>query len=180
MRSAVKDFSTGISTSDYKTLVPYYSATSSYNTQFKSGALTEGFGVKKAVFSCDEAPEFKVENVHPKAIYYYKRFNSKVGLYSDYLLVYGTDSNFYKAIIGESEGFEIVENLSFEKKPFAVNYNYAGEDVIIFSIDGVIKVYNGNVEVVGLYMDGIIAEEWLENAVAETDEHGFVTLNPNI
>ena len=44
----------------------------------------------------------------------------------------------------------------------------------------VIKVYNGNVEVVGLYMDGIIAEEWLENAVAETDEHGFVTLNPNV
>lgn len=139
----VKDFSTGISTSDYKTLVPYYSATSSYNTQFKSGALTDGFGVKKAVFSCSDAPEFKVENVHPKAIYYYKKFNSKVGLYSDYLLVYGTDGNFYKAIIGESEGFEIVENLSFEKKPFAVNYNYAGEDVIIFSIDGVIKVYNG-------------------------------------
>ena len=40
----------------------------------------------------------------------------------------------------------------------------------------VIKVYNGNFEIVELYMDGVPAEEWFKNATAETDEYGEITL----
>ena len=41
----------------------------------------------------------------------------------------------------------------------------------------VIKVYNGNFEIVELYMDGIPAEEWFKNATAETDEYGEIELS---
>lgn len=40
----------------------------------------------------------------------------------------------------------------------------------------VIKVYKGEFEVLNLYMDGIPAEEWFENATVEQDEFGTVTL----
>lgn len=36
----------------------------------------------------------------------------------------------------------------------------------------VIKVYNGNFEIVELYMDGVPAEEWFENATSGMDEYG--------
>ena len=42
----------------------------------------------------------------------------------------------------------------------------------------VIKAYKGEVEVVGLYMDGIPAEEWLETAIIEQDEFGEKALYP--
>lgn len=40
----------------------------------------------------------------------------------------------------------------------------------------VIKVYKGNFEILGLYMDDIPAEEWFKTAIAEKDENGDVNL----
>lgn len=40
----------------------------------------------------------------------------------------------------------------------------------------VIKAYKGEVEVVGLYMDDIPAQDWFDTAIAEEDEHGYITL----
>lgn len=40
-----------------------------------------------------------------------------------------------------------------------------------------IKVYNGNFEIVDLYMEDVPAKEWFENATAETDEYGELVLS---
>ena len=40
----------------------------------------------------------------------------------------------------------------------------------------VIKAYKGEVEVVGLYMDDMPAQDWFDTAIAEEDEHGYITL----
>lgn len=42
----------------------------------------------------------------------------------------------------------------------------------------VIKAYNGEVEVVGLYIEDIPAKEWLETAIVEQDEYGDNALYP--
>ncbi len=55
------------------------------------------------------------------------------------------------------------------------------EDITAFRVHEesaylVIKVYNGNFEIVELYMDDVPAAEWFKNATAETDEYGFTEL----
>ena len=40
----------------------------------------------------------------------------------------------------------------------------------------VIKAYKGEVEVVGLYMDDMPAQDWFDTAIAEEDERGYITL----
>ena len=49
-RVFVYDFSSGISTAKDEKLVPLYTAVRSFNTDFKSGALTDGFGISVAIF----------------------------------------------------------------------------------------------------------------------------------
>lgn len=142
-KAYVYDFSQGISTSKDKKLTPVYAAVSSFNTQFKSGALTDGYGICACDFKDKVLPEFLIENVTPKKIYYYKRYDENVGLYVDYLLVYADDGNIYKAVLGQDESFVLVEDLSFSSTPYAVNYTYNGSDVIIFSVEKQLKIYDG-------------------------------------
>lgn len=59
---------------------------------------------------------------------------------------------------------------------FDVNSTLEATRIVEESAYIVVKVYNGEFEVLDLYIDGIQADEWLENAVVETDEYGFVTL----
>ena len=144
-RIYVNDFSQGIITSLDKKHMPLSYAFRSYNTSFKGGALKGGFGIKKAIFEGEKAVEFNIEGVTPKKLYYYKKYDEANGCFLDYLLIYASDNNVYKSIIGVDEGFAIVNDLSFEKEPFAVTYNYSGKDVIIFSIENLSKVYDGDI-----------------------------------
>ena len=69
-RVFVYDFSSGISTAKDEKLVPLYTAVRSFNTDFKSGALTDGFGISVASFSDGNTPVFDIEGVAPKRLYY--------------------------------------------------------------------------------------------------------------
>ncbi|MBQ3571955.1 MAG: hypothetical protein IJA15_03915 [Clostridia bacterium] len=143
-RAYVYDFSQGISTSKDKRLTPLYTAVSSFNTQFKSGALTDGYGICACDFKDKPLPEFLIENATPQKIYYYKRYNENVGLYVDYLLLYADDGNIYKAILGQDKAYTLIEGLGFSSAPYAVTYTYNGNDVIIFSVNKQLKIYDGD------------------------------------
>ncbi len=143
-RIYVNDFSQGIITSLDKKHLPLSYAFRSYNTSFKGGALKGGFGIKRAVFEGDKEASFNVEGITPKKLYYYKKYDEAKARFLDYLMIYASDNNIYKSIIGIDEGFTAVSDLNFEKAPFAVIYNYNGNDVIIFSIENLSKVYDGN------------------------------------
>lgn len=142
-RVYVYDFSNGISTTEDKKLVPLYTATCSFNTDFKSGVLKDGFGICVADFLPFETPKFSFEKVAPLKLYYYKKYDEKSALYVDYLLIYANDGNIYQAILGQNNAFEIVEELHFSSVPNAVLYTYNESNVIIFSLDNLLKVYDG-------------------------------------
>ena len=142
-RVFVYDFSSGISTAKDEKLVPLYTAVRSFNTDFKSGALTDGFGISVASFSDGNTPVFDIEGVSPKRLYYYKKYDANIGLYVDYLLIYADNGSMYKARVGADERFVLVSGLSFEVEPSAVSYTYNGSDVIIFSAEEKVKVYDG-------------------------------------
>lgn len=101
----------------------------------------------------------------------------------------------YYAVLEEDENGYANLMQTQPTKPKTSNYIYVtsenklrlGEDFLIdeditaFRVHEesaylVIKVYNGNFEVVELYMDGVPAEQWFKNATAETDEYGNVEL----
>lgn len=142
-RVYVNDFSKGIVASQDKKHLPLSYAFRSYNTAFKGGALKGGFGIKKATFDGGVLADFTVEGVLPKKLYYYKRYDEEISAYLDCLLIYASDNNFYKMVLGIDEGFSLVSGLAFEKEPSAVTYNYNGKDVIIFSVGNLSKVYDG-------------------------------------
>ncbi len=140
----VDDFSNGMTSLYQSKLIPLHVATRSFNTEFKSGALTHGFGIKNARYNGVEIASFSVEDVEAKALYYFKAFNENKGLYDDYLLVYGSDGYIYKLLLGVDGNFSKVEELQFDERPSAVNYNYAGKDVVIFSQGNLLKVFDGD------------------------------------
>ena len=139
----VEDFSSGISTVFHKTLTPLNVATYSYNTDFKSGAIKEGAGVVRATYGEMQIANFNIDGVSPVALYYFKAYDQANERYLDYLLIYASDGNVYKNLLGSDDQFILVNDLSFGGKPNAVTYNYGGKDVIIFSHENVIKVYDG-------------------------------------
>ncbi len=59
---------------------------------------------------------------------------------------------------------------------FEINSNITAWKINEESAYLVIKAYKGEFEVVNLYMDGIPAQDWFDTAIAEEDEHGYITL----
>lgn len=142
-QSYVNDFSKGISTRNDASLTPLYKAVTAYNFSFFSGVLKDGFGVCEANITNQKSPLFSIENVSPKRLYYFKQYNKEVGLYVDYLIVYGSNGLMYKAKMGQDENFSEISGVYFKNPPSAVNYTYAGKNVIIFSGETQICVYDG-------------------------------------
>ncbi len=141
-RVYVNDFSSGIRSDKHPTLTPIYTANSSFNTRFESGALKSSNGIKRSDFNGSSAV-FNIPNCYAKKLYYYKRYDEKVGLYVDYLMVYATDKNVYQLKIGQDDQFSVVQELNFENPPECASYTYNGKDVVIFSEGNSLKVYDG-------------------------------------
>jgi hypothetical protein len=59
-------------------------------------------------------------------------------------MIYADDGNFYKRVLNSEDDFMLVQDLSFDKTPSAVTYRYNGKDVIIFSLENLSKVYDGD------------------------------------
>ena len=64
------------------------------------------------------------------------------------------------------------ENQNKLNEDFVVNSDVNAWRVREESAYLLIRAYNGNFEIIDLYMDGVPAEEWFENATSGMDEYG--------
>ena len=136
----VKDFSAGINGNKDEENLSLGECAFSYNFNMQGGTLKDGNGVKKSDFG--NSPVFSEAGVKPERLYFYKRYNKDAKAYDEYLLIYASDKEIYAAKSTE-EQFKKVDGLYFYTPPYACSYNYMGDDVMIFSSDEKMKVYDG-------------------------------------
>ena len=121
-------------------------AETTYNFDYSSGALKCGVGVKQLeiLFDNNHFVAKMPDGLIPKKIFYYKRYDEINFKNDDRILVLFSNGEVYEwhIYLGTNKMVKI-ENLNFSKTPFYVNYRLNGEDVILFSTDGVLYVYNG-------------------------------------
>lgn len=141
----VNNFSLGVNGADDENILALPECVFSYNFSYDSGVLTDGYGIKRAEFGANKnCPVFSVEGVKPLKIYYYKKYNTLTSTFKNYIMIYADDTKVYIADAETDECFVSVDRLTFSAPPVAVTYNYNGNDVIIFSCDSVMRVYDGS------------------------------------
>ena len=139
----INSFSNGVNGEIDEKLLNFTYATTSYNFDYKNGALLGCEGVDYLTIN-DKRYPFE-EKVYPVKIYHYVK-RDKVSRASDNrYIVYASNKCFYS--IKEKGCSEILkyENLTMENAPEGLNYNFNGEDVYILSKDGEgIIIINGD------------------------------------
>ncbi len=127
-------------------LSKYTRAKNCYNFDYTDGALKCGIGVKPLEILLGEnhyVPKTP-ENLIPKKLYYYKRYDDETDSRDDRIIVLFSGGDIYEWKIYSGTGeMTKINGLSFTSAPFGVNYRLNSEDVILFSADGKLYVYNG-------------------------------------
>ena len=115
-----------------------------YNFNPFDGALRSAEGVSVLKFK-DKQYSFP-NNVKSIKAYYYKRFDTSTGSRDDKIVCYCTDNNLYVCPLNSTTGvFNKIADSYYIKPPIAVNYNYYGNDVMLFAVDnGSISVLDNN------------------------------------
>jgi len=114
----------------------------SYNFCLSGGSLVDGMGIKYYsvnVEGVETVPILKDERI--KNVYFYKRFDVEENSYDNRLIVYCKSGKLYELPLSGGE-FTLLDK-TFSVAPKAVNYTLNGEDVIIFSSETGISVYDG-------------------------------------
>ncbi len=112
----------------------------SFNFSLKSGALSDGFGVKPL-----EVNGIKIElpnGVYAVKSYYRPFFDEEKQVDYDHLCVYASDKNLYDFSLVDGSVC-VVEGLSFESAPVGVSYKLNGVDVLLLSSKNELIVYDG-------------------------------------
>lgn len=111
----------------------YGYSVASYNFDTSKGDLRDG----KGFALIDRFLPYAV-----KRIYYYRRITT-AGTVSDRILAWCEDGYIYSLKLASGTPTKLV-SLHFTKEPTAVNYNFNGEDVMIFSsVNGDMLIYDG-------------------------------------
>lgn len=113
----------------------YSKAEESYNFSLLDGTLKTCDG------AIDVSGEYRFSGV-PVAIYFYKRNDYENGKFDDRIIIYALDGLLYECSHRGGE-FTVINGLSFINQPIGVCYNYNSKDVIIFSGDRKLFVYDG-------------------------------------
>lgn len=143
----VRDFSGGVESVTDERILPLAYAAESQNFCVKSGALCDAGGIKAAGAEIASLPPRQVGEA--KRLYYFKTYNETNGTYQNRLLVYLSDGYVYQSVCGANSSFTKIERLDFAGAPNAVRYTYNGKNVIIFSYESSMKIFDGeNVELV--------------------------------
>lgn len=128
-------------------LSPPTSPEISFNFCFSDGALKSGLGVERFAIKngfSEIVPELP-NGVYASKVFFYKRYDADLAREDNRIIVLTPELEFYECNISVgSSTFSHIEGLSFSAVPTAVCYKYNGNDVIIFSAGGVLKVYDGN------------------------------------
>ena len=118
-----------------------------FNFDYSNGALKDGVGVEHFQIDTGNGPIKLIPpsfSIKPKKVYYYKRYDDINEREDDRLIILYNDKSVYEWKIFSSTGTLIkINDLSFESAPFSACYRLNGEDVILFSTNGVLYVYNG-------------------------------------
>lgn len=118
----------------------------SYNFDYGDGALKSGVGVKQLEIAVGDKrylPDFPDGKI-PKKVFYYKRFDEASLKRDDrILLLYSSGEVYEWKIYSGSVQTKRIDALNFTKTPFFVNYRLNSEDVLLFSLDKTLYVYNG-------------------------------------
>ncbi|MBP5177419.1 MAG: hypothetical protein ILP02_02410, partial [Clostridia bacterium] len=138
MRVALDAFSRGLDKQTDAGLIPDM-ACDSYNFRLSSGALTDGFGIDELTVGGENK---RITSERPYKIYCYKRYDDLLDEYDDRLLVYTKSKKLYELRLSSGEGFTLL-NKTFATPPKAVNYKLNGVDVMIFSTETGLTVYDG-------------------------------------
>ena len=112
----------------------------SYNFRIDSGALKDGFGIKE--YPVENGSIANIDGEKIENIYYYKRFDDDENSRDDRLIAYCKSGKLYEFSFNGGEAFNMLSK-TFTSAPKAVNYKLNGEDVMIFSTDGGLTVYDG-------------------------------------
>lgn len=126
---------------------PASQAELSFNFACQDGALSDGVGLKEFSYPLGDltvVPSLPVGTV-PLKTYYYKRYDYETESSDDRLLVYAGDGKIYESRTSAAEPImSAVAGLDFASAPDAVSYKLSGDDVIIFSGGGLMKIYDGS------------------------------------
>ncbi|MBQ7642912.1 MAG: hypothetical protein IJS67_03320 [Clostridia bacterium] len=112
----------------------YAAAEYSSNFDMSDGSLRLGIG--SAYFSTQALPEKCIK------LYFYKRADPLTGEPDERIMYYSVSGKIYQRL-AYSGTFAAVSGLNFTAVPVGVNYNYNGEDVMIFASSGGTYIYNG-------------------------------------
>ncbi len=121
-------------------------AETSYNFDYTDGALKCGLGVKpfEVLFDGNHYVPDMPDGLIPQKIFFYKRFDETLLKKDDRILVLFSNGSVYEWKICSGTGqMNIIQGLNFTTSPFYVNYRLNSEDVIMFSTDSALYVYNG-------------------------------------
>lgn len=118
-----------------------------YNFDYSDGALKCGIGVKPleiTVGNNNFLPDVP-SGLIPKKLFYYKRYDEETSERDDRLIALYTNGEVYewKMLSGKTK-MDKIEGLTFQNVPFCVNYRFNSEDVVLFSENGILYVYNGD------------------------------------
>lgn len=137
----INDFSNGSDFSHDSRVTPFYKSNVSYNFECESGALKDASGIKIASFG-ELNNRLQLKVINAEKLYYFKSYNQDLKKYEDRLLVY-VNRKIYMANPYLDSDFSEVLGLEFNGAPTAVRYAYNGKNVIIFTFDNQMKVFDG-------------------------------------
>lgn len=122
------------------------SAKNCYNFDYADGALKCGAGVEQLEILIGDnhyVPSVP-DGLIPKKLFYYKRFDDQTNLRDDRIIALYEGGDVYEWKIYSGSGkMTKISGLTFSSIPFGVNYRLNSEDVILFSLNGKLHVYNG-------------------------------------
>ena len=141
------DFSNGVNGLIDGHIAKNTTAKRSFNFDYSNGALKDGVGVEEFTVEFDYGkirPLPPNYSLRPIKVYHYKRYDEANERDDDRLIILYDDNSVYEWKMFSNNGTLLkINGLSFETPPFSACYRLNGEDVILFSTQGVLYVYNG-------------------------------------
>ena len=142
---SIPNFFTGFDSTSDESVLPLSTAKKIYNFDYSSGALTEGWGIKKSGITAKDVT----------SVWQFVRYDEVAKCEIKKLMYSCADGSVYTS---SPHGYILLNGVNFSSVPYAVNYRLYGDDVILMCS-----------EEDGMYVwDGINPAYKVENAPAIT------------
>lgn len=147
LRVKISDFSKGINTTVTENILPLNYAVNSYNFNFKSGALTEGLGLKELEIkneSTTKTMNTPANVTKIKKFWHFRRYDKAMEQFSPLMMIYCDDGVVYTGRLGTLDTNFYDVGISFDTEPIGINYRLNDFDSFLCCAPNKIVTYNGN------------------------------------